>query len=126
MRARGHRLWQGATSAARLERCLRALPRVDQVDVRVPKVLQVARGQSCAMGAADGGDLRIEPVDRQSDLVTAPDDICIVRGRTGVEGEHLILEGGEHLCCGGAQEFLAAPIGQPGDAVEDLGERDRR
>src|ERR1035437_4874153 len=78
-------------------RGLRALPRVDQVDVRVPKVLQVACGQSCAVGATDGGDLRIKPIDRQSDLVTAPDDLRIVRGRAGVEGQHLILEGREHL-----------------------------
>ena len=45
-------------------RGLRAFPRVDQVDVRVPKVLQVACGQSCAFGATDGGDLRIKPIDR--------------------------------------------------------------
>lgn len=66
-------------------------------DVGVLKVLQVAGGQSCAVGTTDGGDLRIEPIDRQSDVVTVSDDLRVVPRRSGVEGQHLILEGRTHL-----------------------------
>src|SRR5450759_715445 len=76
---------------------LRVSPRVDQSDVRVPEVLHVAGGQCGAVRATDGGDLRVEPVNRQSELVTANDELRIVRGRPGVEGQYLILEGREHL-----------------------------
>lgn len=37
------------------------VPRVDQVDVRVSKVLQVSCGQCRCMGSTDRGDLRTNP-----------------------------------------------------------------
>ena len=76
---------------------LRALPRVDEVDICVPKVLEVARRESSAMSATDGSDLRIEAVDWQTHLVTALDDLRIVFSGSGVEGQHLIVEGCEQL-----------------------------
>ena len=61
----------------------------------MPEVLHVAGGQCGAVRETDGGDLRVEPIYRQSQLVAAPDNVRVVRSRSGVEGQYLIFEGRE-------------------------------
>jgi len=71
------------------------------------------------VSATDRVDLGIEPVDWQSEIVTAADDLRVVHRSTGVEGQDLSLEGGKHLRCSGAQKFLPVTLGQARDAVEN-------
>jgi hypothetical protein len=50
--------------------------------------------QDGVMGAADGGDLCVEAVDRDTELVPVGDDVGVDVSRCQVEGENLGREGG--------------------------------
>jgi hypothetical protein len=55
----------------RRRRTLVCLPRIENLDPRAAKVFEVSVGQSGIMATADGGDLRIEPNNRQARTMKA-------------------------------------------------------
>jgi hypothetical protein len=55
----------------RRRRTLVCLPRIENLDPRAAKVFEVSVGQSGTMATADGGDLRIEPNNRQARTMKA-------------------------------------------------------
>ena len=102
------------------------LPWIDQVDSGFPEILHVACGQGRTASPANGGDLSIEPLDRQADAIAVTHDQRIVDRRVGVKGQDIFTERGEDLIGCGPQAILAASPGEAFKAVTDLGDRDRR
>ena len=58
---------------------LTGLPRIDYIDSGFLKIFDVACCQRRAAGAADGGNLRVESLDRQADAIATSHDHGIVR-----------------------------------------------
>src|SRR5690242_17838032 len=99
---------------------------IDDLDAGAVKVGHVPSRQRGALGAADGGDQRVEAGDWfPGSLAAAGDDRVVFRGR-GVDRQDLVFEGGEDIVGRGEEDLLAASVRQPGNAVPDLCERDGR
>ena len=67
-------------------------PRIDKSDAAVLEVLAIAGGQRGIVDSADCSDLRIEPVDWQSQQVAAIDKRRVGNRGFAAEGEHVILK----------------------------------
>jgi hypothetical protein len=99
----------------------RRRPRVGAVDPDVGEVLYVPGRQTCTVGPADSGDLRVIAADRRSFAFATVDDLGICRSRSGIERQDVIGEPAEHLLGCLAQRRPAPAFGKPLDAVQDLG-----
>ena len=76
------------------------------------------------MGPADGRDQRVEARDWfPGPFAAASNDCVMVRG-CGIDRQDLVGEGREDLVGRGEEDLLPAPVGQPGNTVPDLCERD--
>src|ERR1700722_12212435 len=101
-------------------------PGVYDLDAGAFKVGHVASRQRGALGAADGGDQRVEAGDGFPGSFAAAGDGGVVFCGRGVDRQNLVVEGREDIAGCGEEDLLAASVRQPGDAVPDLCERDGR
>jgi hypothetical protein len=99
-----HRHWPQITSAG--------LPWIDQVDSGFPEILHVACGQDRAASPANGGDLGVEPLDRQTGAIAVTHDQRIVDRCAGVKGQDIFTKRGEDLIGSSPQAVLAASFGE--------------
>ncbi len=61
------------------------------------EVAGVPGGKGCSTRPADGRDLGIEAGDRRSGLFTLDDDLAVLVGSGGVEGQNPVRERVEHV-----------------------------
>jgi hypothetical protein len=56
------------------------LPWIDHADSGIPEILDIAGGQGRAASPANGGDLSVEPIDRQARVIALGNDKRIPPG----------------------------------------------
>ncbi len=78
------------------------------------------------MHVADGRDLCIEPVDRQSEPVSVAHYQGILFRRNRIKGKYLLSKSLEYLICRRTKRVVPSPLRQLLDAVPDLCDRNRR
>jgi hypothetical protein len=107
----------GINVRARSQVTSAGLPWIDHIDSCFQKILNVPRGQGGAAGPADGCDLSVEPLDRQTGAITTGHDQRVMDCCLGVKRQDVIAECGKDLVGRRLQVILAAPVSQALKAV---------
>src|SRR2546429_2852448 len=101
-------------------------PRIDEVDAGALEVRPVTGSQYGTTRSADGRDERIEPGDWPTGSLTSTRDDGVVLCGCYINRQDLIGKSPEDVGGGINENLLPPAVRKAGQAIPDLGQRDRR